>query len=597
LVEWSHLKQFEDLFSKPESNIAGADLTLPFSLLHDAKVSPASPLELRKRQELSAGRLWAYDVPQIVAMGARLFREKFKLPSSSGIKEGFIELDFSDDVRTQAYDIDYDKVPALHEQHRAEGLNDAGVVIGVQNLDLGIGQAAKRVLIIGDWSNGKGALTSKECARIVAALRYADEHRLPVDWFPLSSGAEIHINRGVDGLDATSQVVAELLQRCVHRRRNKLPINIVVNGINIGAQSYWNAVSTILERSRGNLIMVEGKASMALTGPLALASAFFPNFGEKELKAKMDEMFPNGLQSLAGFKEVHGPNGDAMLGVANFSQGLEALLAHYYLSYAPNGRLARRRNDSVSAATAPITLADIQSINPKSSPAKPSMFKLQDALLRKIADPNLPFVDWYRAYDGLAGLDPKDLVQKLMQQSKTLVREMQIGGRACLTVFYPSNVISVSDSKIIARALRKAHRTMPVLVLGSPAAFKADRASMQHSQLEGGSRLASAFTEHEGPLVVLNLGNMQGGFWVVQSKRMNPNIRMLALKSEGFESTARVVNGPMAAATAFKSTISKTAEKIVAEAVRRSSYRNSASSEEFAAYKAAIRQGLEVNYR
>ena len=46
-------------------------------------------------------------------------------------------------------------------------------------------------------------------------------------------------------------------------------VNLVVNGINVGAQPYWNAEATMLMHTRGILVMTP-KAAMVLTGKRAL---------------------------------------------------------------------------------------------------------------------------------------------------------------------------------------------------------------------------------------------------------------------------------------------------------------------------------------
>ena len=86
-----------------------------------------------------------------------------------------------------------------------------------------------------------------------------------MEWLPVSSGAKIDMNSGTENLDWT----ARTLQRIINFTQAGGEINIIVPGVNVGAQSYWNAESTMLMHTRGLLIMTDD-ASMLLTGKRAL---------------------------------------------------------------------------------------------------------------------------------------------------------------------------------------------------------------------------------------------------------------------------------------------------------------------------------------
>ncbi len=49
--------------------------------------------------------------------------------------------------------------------------------------------------------------------------------------------------------------IAAVLRRLIEFTQNGDEINIIVNGINVGAQPYWNAEATMLLHTRGILIM------------------------------------------------------------------------------------------------------------------------------------------------------------------------------------------------------------------------------------------------------------------------------------------------------------------------------------------------------
>ena len=65
---------------------------------------------------------------------------------------------------------------------------------------------------------------------------------------------------------------AAVVRRLVEFTQAGGEVVIVVAGINVGAQSYWNAEATMLMHCAGMLVMVEGTA-MVLTGHRALAQA------------------------------------------------------------------------------------------------------------------------------------------------------------------------------------------------------------------------------------------------------------------------------------------------------------------------------------
>jgi len=112
-----------------------------------------------------------------------------------------------------------------------------------------------------------GSLTEAECRRIIGALDLAEKLRLSVEWLPISAGAKIDMVSGTENLDWTAQA----LKRIVEFTQAGGEINIIVSGINVGAQSYWNAEATMLMHTRGLLIMTED-ASMLLTGKKALGA-------------------------------------------------------------------------------------------------------------------------------------------------------------------------------------------------------------------------------------------------------------------------------------------------------------------------------------
>ena len=113
----------------------------------------------------------------------------------------------------------------------------------------------------GDPTKALGAVAEGECSRVVAALDLAEQMQVPVEWFALSAGARISMDSGTENMDW----VARGLKRIIEFTQDGGEINIVVAGINVGAQPYWNAEATMLMHTRGILVMTP-ESAMVLTG-------------------------------------------------------------------------------------------------------------------------------------------------------------------------------------------------------------------------------------------------------------------------------------------------------------------------------------------
>ena len=133
---------------------------------------------------------------------------------------------------------------------------------------------------------------------MIAALDLAERMAVPVEWFALSSGARISMNSGTENMDW----VAAALKRIVEFTQAGGEINIVVAGINVGAQPYWNAEATMLMHTKGILVMTPDSA-MVLTGKQSLdfsgGVSAEDNFG------------------IGGYDRVMGPNGQAQYWAPN----------------------------------------------------------------------------------------------------------------------------------------------------------------------------------------------------------------------------------------------------------------------------------------
>ena len=162
------------------------------------------------------------------------------------------------------HDLDADGV--LGPVERGPGLNTANVIVGVlTNNTAKVPEGMSRVALFSDPTRGLGNLAEPECRRILAALDLAERMQVPVEWFTVSSGALIAMDSGTENMDW----IADVLRALIEFTQRGGEVNIVVAGINVGGQPYWNAEATMLMHTRGILVMLS-TAAMVLTGKQAL---------------------------------------------------------------------------------------------------------------------------------------------------------------------------------------------------------------------------------------------------------------------------------------------------------------------------------------
>jgi hypothetical protein len=152
------------------------------------------------------------------------------IPLLTGNEGTFVEYDF--DVSGTLVPVD-----------RPYGRNTAGLIVGVVSRPTTrYPEGMTRIALFGDPTKALGTVAEAECARVVAALDLAEKLSVPVEWFALSSGATISMDSGTENLDWVSRA----LRRIITFTQNGGEINIIVAGINVGAQPYWNAEATML---------------------------------------------------------------------------------------------------------------------------------------------------------------------------------------------------------------------------------------------------------------------------------------------------------------------------------------------------------------
>ena len=205
-------------------------------------------------------------------------------------------------------------------------MNTANVVVGLLRNDTEkMPEGMTRVALFGDPTRGLGNLAEPECRRIIAALDLAERMGVPLEWFALSSGAKIAMDSGTENMDW----IGAVLRRLIEFTQRGGEVNIVVTGVNVGAQPYWNAEATMLMHTRGILVMTPASA-MVLTGKQALdfsgGVSAEDNFG------------------IGGFDRIMGPNGQGQYWAPTLADACDILLRHYEHTYVvPGERWPRRR--------------------------------------------------------------------------------------------------------------------------------------------------------------------------------------------------------------------------------------------------------------
>jgi acetyl-CoA carboxylase carboxyltransferase component len=444
----------------------------------------------------------------------------------------------------EEYDLDASaSVPtAVSVAGRAPGKNESAIVFGIiSTVTAKIPEGMKRVLLLSDPTRGMGALSAGECDRVCAAIDLAERMRVPVEWLPVSSGARIAMDSGTENLDATARVV----RRIVTFTQNKGVIHLIVTGVNVGAQSYWDSLATMLNHTRGILVMTP-RASMVLTGRAALAAS-------GSVSAE-DEV------AIGGYERVMGPNGQAQFYAEDLGSAYRILYQHYEYTYVvPGERTPRRavtrdqgeRDVGRSEYSVSQDFASIGDIfRQETNPGRKRPFAMR-ALMRAVIDEDGGMLERWPAQVGA---------------ETAIVWDAQIGGYpVCLIGIESQNVprwgyrppdgpadwnggtLFPTSSKKLARALNACSGNRPAVILANLSGFDGSPESMRKLQLEYGAEIARAVVNFEGPLVFLVVSRYHGGAYVVFSRELNPNLRAFALEG----SFASVIGGGPAAAVVF----------------------------------------------
>ena len=450
--------------------------------------------------------------------------------------------------------VEYDLVPGdgddpvLAPVDRPRGQNTAGIVVAVVTTPSPLyPEGITRVLLAGDPIKSLGALSEPECARVIAAIDLADSMGVPLEWFAVSAGARVSMNSGTENMDW----VAAALKRIVEFTQAGGEINVVVAGINVGAQPYWNAEATMLMHTRGILVMTPDSA-MVLTGKQSLdfsgGVSAEDNFG------------------IGGYDRVMGPNGQAQYWVPDLAGAISVLMAHYEQSYVASGEGHPRRartSDPIDrdVSSAPhegdfATVGEVFSV--AQNPDRKRAFDIR-SVMRAVSDQDFPMLERWAGMadagtavtvDTRIGGYPVALVGI---ESKPVQRQGFPPTDGPDT--YTAGTLFPRSSKKVARAINAASGNRPVVVLANLSGFDGSPDSMRNLQLEYGAEIGRAIVNFDGPIVFCVISRYHGGAFVVFSKRLNPQMTVLALEG----SFASVLGGAPAAAVVFASEVDKRA--------------------------------------
>ncbi|MEC8278003.1 MAG: carboxyl transferase domain-containing protein, partial [Myxococcota bacterium] len=226
-----------------------------------------------------------------------------------------LDVPHSDIGQGRFQEYDFNENDAFMPVARPLGMNNCGIVVGIMtNCTLKYPEGMPRVWLASDPTRAMGALAEPECKRIIAALKLAEQLKLPVEWIPVSSGAKISMDSGTENLDWTARVLREIILFT----QNGGIINLIIHNVNVGAQSYWNAEASMLMHTKGCLIMTMD-GSMVLTGKKALD---FSGSVSAE-----DE------RGIGGAERIMGPNGQAQFIASDLGDAYRILFEWYRVSY------------------------------------------------------------------------------------------------------------------------------------------------------------------------------------------------------------------------------------------------------------------------
>jgi len=449
---------------------------------------------------------------------------------------------------------DLDSAGRLVPVDRPYGQNKANIILGViRNFTTRYPEGMIRVLVLGDPSKDLGAIAEAECRRILAALDLAQTMGVPLEWFPISAGAKISMDSGVENMDW----IARVLRRLIEFTQAGGEVNLVVNGINVGAQPYWNAEATMLMHTRGILIMTP-KAAMVLTGKRALDYS--------------GSVSAEDNQGIGGYDRIMGINGQAQYWARGIDEACHILLRHYDHTYVAPGERFPRRDVTTDPTDRDVRgyphgrngeegfelIGDI--LSDETNPGRKKSFEIRKVMTAAIDQDHPPLERWAGmragetavAWDAHFGGNPVCLIGIESRPMPRLGFVPADGPDQ-----WTSGTLFPQSSKKIARAINAASNNRPVVVLANLSGFDGSPESMRRLQLEYGAEIGRAVVNFKGPIVFCVISRYHGGAYVVFSRGLNENVEVAALEG----TYASVIGGAPAAAVVFAGEVEAKARK------------------------------------
>ena len=427
---------------------------------------------------------------------------------------------------------------------RPYGHNTANVVVGlVTNLTEKYPEGMTRVVVLGDPSKEVGSLAQPECARIMAALDLAERMRVPLEWFALSAGAKIAMDSGTENMDW----IARVLRRLIEYTQSGHEINVIVIGINVGGQPYWNAEATMLMHTRGILIMTP-EGAMVLTGKTALDYS--------------GSVSAEDNQGIGGYEHIMGPNGQAQYWAKDIGEACQILLRHYDHTYVVAGERFPRRavtRDPIARDVCAFPHGEVQGggfevvgdvFSDEKNPGRKKPFDIRK-VMRAVSDqdheplerwPHMRDAENAVTWDAHVGGYP---VALLGFESRAVPRVGIVPPDG--PEQFTSGTLFPMASKKVARFVNAASGVRPLVILANLSGFDGSPESMRRRQLEFGAEIGRAVVNFDGPIVFVVISRYHGGAFVVFSKALNENMEVVALEG----TYASVIGGAPAAAVVF----------------------------------------------
>ena len=343
--------------------------------------------------------------------------------------------------------------------------------------------------------------------------------------------------------------VARTLRRIIEFTQAGGEINVIVNGINVGAQPYWNAGATMLMHTRGILIMTPNGA-MVLTGKQSLdysgGVSAEDNYG------------------IGGYERIMGPNGQAQYFALDLGSACQVLMRHYDYTYVLPGERFPRRAQTKDPATRDVRDSPYFSTRPEDSDltcvgdlfsdernaGRKHPFDIRTVMWALIDADHQPLERWHDmrgadtvvVWDAHIGGYP---VAMLAIESRPIPRRGFVPGDG--PEQWTAGTLFPLSSKKAARAINSASGNRPLVVIANLSGFDGSPESLRNLQLEYGAEIGRAITNFKGPLIFCVISRYHGGAFVDFSKALNENLETAAVEG----SYASVIGGVPAAAVVF----------------------------------------------